>query len=362
MEQILTVKKANEPIYDIMIESDYSKLSSVFEKLDTKAHKICIVSDSTVSKYYLNEVLEILKDNAEVVISHTFPAGEASKNLDTVQGVYEHLIKEKFDRSDVLVALGGGVVGDLTGYVAATYLRGIRFVQMPTSLLAMVDSSVGGKTGVDFLCYKNMVGAFHQPKAVYINVSTLSTLSMEHYFNGFGEVIKYGLIEDESFYQWLMEVEDKIKLQDMETLAQVVYESCKFKRTIVEKDPEEKNIRAYLNFGHTLGHSIEKWSDFSILHGQCVSLGMVAAGYISMKRGMITEEELNTMIELLERFELPTRVEELPIDEIVAGTKNDKKMDSGKIKFILVDGIGNAIIDRSVTDEEMKEALSFLMK
>jgi len=361
MEQILTVKKANEPIYDIMIESDYSKLQNVFEMLDVKEHKICIVSDSNVSSFYLNEVMSILEKCASKVISHVFLAGEASKTLETVQGVYEHLIQEKFDRNDILVALGGGVVGDLTGYTAATYLRGIRFVQMPTSLLAMVDSSIGGKTGVDFLAYKNMVGAFHQPKAVYINVSTLSTLSMEHYFNGFGEVIKYGLIQDGSFFNWLKENEDAIKKQDMNILSQVVYESCKFKRAIVEKDPEEKNIRAFLNFGHTLGHSIEKWSDFSILHGQCVALGMVAASFMSMKRGMITETELKDIVDVLSRFELPTNIEDLPLHEIVNGTKNDKKMDSGKIKFILIDGIGNAIIDKSVTDEEMMEALSFLI-
>lgn len=361
MGKMLEVKANGVHIYNIMFEKDYGRLLEVFEEMETKNHRICVVSDSNISRCLLEEVVQVLKPSAKKVVSYVFSAGEESKNLETVQGLYEYLVLEKFDRNDILVALGGGVVGDLTGFAAATYLRGIRFVQMPTSLLAMVDSSVGGKTGVDFLKYKNMVGAFHQPKAVYINLSVLKSLSEEHYFNGFGEVIKYGMIQDAEFLQWIKEHVEEIRQHDLEALVHVVYKSCFYKREIVERDPKEKGERALLNFGHTLGHSIEKASSFGLLHGQCVCLGMVAAAYISMKRGYIKEEDLNSLEDLLKQLNLPVRISGYDADEIIAGTKNDKKMEAGKIKFILLKEIGKAYIDHTVSDEEMKESLFYLM-
>lgn len=362
MSKLITVHYDSEPIYDITIEKDYSKLALVIKKQVASEHKICVVSDSSVAEHYLKDVVEIAEGCVSKVTSFVFPAGEESKNLNVVEDLYEHLIKEKFDRKDILLALGGGVVGDLTGFAAATYLRGIKVIQLPTTLLAMVDSSVGGKTGVDFRGYKNMVGAFHQPSAVYMNLSTLNTLTDKQYYSGFGEIVKHGLIKDTNYYLYIEEHLDELNMRDMDILEEVVAGSCNIKRIVVENDPTEKGERALLNFGHTLGHAIEKLMDFKLLHGECVSLGMVAAGYISMKRHMISEDEYSSILEMLKTLNLPVTVSGLDIDRIIETSKSDKKMDAGKIKFILLDKPGNAVIQKDVTDDEMRESLVEFVK
>lgn len=208
-----------------------------------------------------------------------FPAGEESKTLATVENLYEFLIQNKFERRDMLAALGGGVVGDLTGFTAATYLRGIDFIQIPTSLLAQVDSSIGGKTGVDFRAYKNMVGAFHQPKLVYSCAETLKTLTEQQYISGLGEIIKHGLIKDIAYYHWLKEHKEAILSRDTQTMIEMIEVSCRIKKEVVENDPEEAGERALLNFGHTLGHAVEKLMNFTMLHGECVAVGMHGAAW-----------------------------------------------------------------------------------
>lgn len=362
MSKLITVHYDDKPIYDITIEKDYSKLASVIKKQVAFEHKVCVVSDSSVAEYYLGTVTDITAECVSNVTSFVFPAGEKSKNLSVVEDLYEHLIKEKFDRKDILIALGGGVVGDLTGFAASTYLRGIKVIQLPTTLLAMVDSSVGGKTGVDFRGYKNMVGAFHQPSAVYMNLSTLNTLTEKQYYSGFGEIIKHGLIKDTEYYSYIEKHLSGLNSRNIDVLEEVVSGSCNIKRMVVENDPMEKGERALLNFGHTLGHAIEKLMNFSLLHGECVSLGMVAAGYISMKRNMISESDFNSIINMLKTLNLPVSISGLSIDNIIETSKSDKKMDAGKIKFILLDTLGNAIIRKDVTDDEMREALSVILK
>ncbi len=250
-----------------------------------------------------------------------FPAGEENKNLDTVRNLYEALIVKQFDRHDYLLALGGGVVGDLCGFGAATYLRGISFIQVPTTLLSQVDSSIGGKTGVDFDSYKNMVGAFHMPKLVYSSTATLKTLSEEQFSSGMGEVIKHGLIKDASYYQWLMEHAAEIHSRDLTVLSEMVLVSNKIKRDVVEKDPTEQGERALLNLGHTLGHAIEKLSDFRLVHGHCVGLGCIAAMAISINRGMIRSEELPKLLTVMEQFAMPVSVSGLSAETIVLTTK-----------------------------------------
>ena len=234
-----------------------------------------------------------------------FPAGEKNKNLDTVRTLYEFLIQKHFDRKDVLVALGGGVVGDLCGFAGATYLRGIRFIQVPTTLLSQVDSSIGGKTGVDFDSYKNMVGAFHMPSLVYASTSSLLTLSAEQFASGMGEIVKHGLIKNRDYYQWICEHADAIRERDLKVCEQLILVSCQIKRDVVEKDPTEQGERALLNFGHTLGHAIEKLMNFKLAHGQCVALGCLAAAHISAKRGMITDAEVDQMRKAFATFDLP---------------------------------------------------------
>ena len=263
MEKILTVHSDNIPIYDIAIQSGFEGLKPHFEQLKVTGKKLCIVTDSNVGPLYAKEVQDILLQTGNQVFVYTFPAGEENKNLDVVEDVYEFLIQNHFDRTDMLVALGGGVVGDLTGFTAATYLRGIAFIQVPTSLLAMVDSSIGGKTGVDFRAYKNMVGAFYQPKLVYMNIKVLDTLSVRLFHSGFGEIIKHGLIKDMSYYDFICRNKEQILAHEEKAIAEMVYGSCVIKKNVVEMDPTEKGERALLNFGHTLGHAIEKLSNFS---------------------------------------------------------------------------------------------------
>ena len=248
-------------------------------------------TDSKVDELYGEEVLRLLEGKCVKAVKYVFPQGEASKTLDTVKDIYRFLIEEGFDRKDMLLALGGGVTGDITGYAAATYLRGIDYVQIPTTLLAQADSSIGGKTGVDFDGYKNMVGAFKMPRLVYMNLAALQTLEDRQYFAGFAEVMKHGLIKDAPFYEWLIENMYEICERDLTVLQEMMVRSCNVKRVVVEKDPTEQGDRALLNFGHTIGHAIEKAKGFGLYHGECVALGAVAAAYISWKRELLAMEE-----------------------------------------------------------------------
>ena len=358
----ITVHYNEVPIYDICIKHSFSSFFRQLEKLNTKGKKICIVCDSTTKELFLDDVIDLVKEYSAQVESFSFPAGEESKTLDTVRKLYEQLTLSRFDRSDLLMALGGGVVGDLCGFTAATYLRGIQFIQMPTTLLSMVDSSIGGKTGVDFDSYKNMVGAFHQPKNVYINTACLKTLEKRVYVSGFGEVIKYGLISDPEFCTWLKENRESLLAYDEGALREMIYRSCINKQKVVESDPEEKGLRAVLNLGHTIGHAVEKLKEFSLYHGECVSIGMVAAAYISYQRGLLTAEELEDIKETLSSFGLPVHVEGIDAEETVAATKNDKKMQAGKIKFILMKGLGQCYIDNTVSDQELLDGVNYILQ
>jgi 3-dehydroquinate synthase len=362
MSKIITVHKDSKPIYDIVIEQNFSTLAESFNKLAVIGRKLCIVTDSNVGPLYASKVCNVLEQTGNKTYVYTFPAGEENKNLNTVEDVYEFLIQNHFDRKDMLVALGGGVVGDLTGFTAATYLRGIDFIQIPTSLLAQVDSSIGGKTGVDFRAYKNMVGAFHQPKLVYMNLTVLKSLNRRLFNSGFGEILKHGLIKDQSYYEWLKHNTALIMDMDMDALEQMISVSCNIKRNVVELDPTEKGDRALLNYGHTLGHAIEKQMNFKLYHGECVVLGMVAALKISLNRGVITQQEYSDVLNTFATYEFPLRVNGISIEDVIRVSKNDKKMDAGTIKFILLRTIGDAYIDTTVTDDEMYKSLTAIIE
>lgn len=353
MAQRLVINQNNKPIYDIVFEHDFSKIPIELEKFDILNRKICIVTDSKVKGLYSDDVYEVLKDNCKEIVIFSFPDGEKSKNLDTVKSIYEFLITNKFERKDMLIALGGGVVGDITGFVAATYLRGIDFIQIPTSLLAQVDSSVGGKTGVDFDQYKNMVGAFYMPKLVYTNLSALKTLDDRQYYSGMAEVMKYGLIKNASFYEWIIDNMYEIHERDLDILEDMVVKSCTYKKLVVEKDPTEKGERAILNFGHTIGHAIEKAKNFELLHGECVALGSVAAAYISWKKELLSMDEYYEIRDMFVPFNLPISIEDINPEEILQLTTSDKKMDGDRIKFILLKKVGKAFIDTTVTKDEI---------
>lgn len=357
MSSRINLKQNEHPIYDIVIEKDFSRLLKELEPFSISNKKICIVSDSNTSVHYGDVIKTILSDHTKEVIQYTFPAGESSKNLDTVKKLYSVLIDAKFDRKDILIALGGGVTGDLTGFVAATYLRGIDYIQIPTSLLSQVDSSIGGKTGVDFDQYKNMVGSFYHPSLVFINLSVLKTLPEREFYSGMGEVIKHGLIKDKDYYKWLKENSGKIKSLEMDILEKMVVRSCFIKKEVVEKDFHEKGDRALLNFGHTIGHAVEKLMDFSLLHGECVSIGMKYALKLSVSAGYITPLEEAEITELLESFHLPVDYSGLKKDDLLNTVLMDKKMESGTLKFILLRDVGNAVIDRTISLQQLEDLL-----
>lgn len=356
----MDVKKDGQFCYHIYLEPDFAKLPEAVEQLNIKERKLCIVADSTTAELYGAELKEILKETCTYVSMFVFPAGEVNKTLNTVRDLYEHLILEKFDRKDMLVALGGGVVGDLTGFAAATYLRGIGFIQIPTTLLSQVDSSIGGKTGVDFDAYKNMVGAFHMPRLVYMNLNVLKTLPDRQFACGMGEIIKHGLIQDSDYLEKLSTYQREIREKNYAALLWMVAGSCKVKRHVVEEDPTEQGIRAWLNFGHTIGHSVEKLKDFTLCHGECVAIGCAAAAWMSWKRGLISEKEKEAAEQLLLDYQLPVRVKGLKPEDVVKTTKLDKKMDAGKVKFVLLKKIGEAFVTRDVEDEELLRASRYV--
>jgi 3-dehydroquinate synthase len=363
MRRELVVNYDGKKCYSITLNTDFQKLISDLTDAvgDDASRKICIVSDTQVANLYLDFLTKIFNEKYESVYSFVFEAGEQSKNLNVVQKLYEQLIINHFDRHDLLVALGGGVVGDLTGFTAATYLRGIDFIQVPTSLLAQVDSSIGGKTGVDFQQYKNMVGAFYQPKLVYMNTAVFQTLPEKQFANGMAEEIKHGLIKDNDYYEWIRDQRELIIQKSPETLIHMLEIGCNIKRVVVENDPKEKGERALLNFGHTIGHAIEKLSDFQMFHGECVSVGVVAASYLSMKKGNLTEAKLHEIEQVLSAYQLPIRVSGYDAAQILATTKSDKKMIGGRVKFVLLRRIGEAYTDLTITDDELLDAIRYVL-
>jgi 3-dehydroquinate synthase len=357
MSNLITVNYQNKPCYDILITDSFNELAGRISELGFEKRKIAIITDTNVEKLYAKEISELLKSVSDKVIVYAIPAGESNKNLSEIEKIYEVLIENHFDRHDLLVALGGGVVGDMTGFAASTYLRGIAFVQIPTTLLAQTDSSIGGKTGVDFNGYKNMVGAFYMPKLVYMNIKTLSTLDGRQFASGFAEVMKHGLIKDQKFYEWLLDNIYEINDKEPEVLMEMITRSCDIKRVVVEKDPTEKADRVLLNFGHTLGHAIEKTKNFELLHGECVALGCITAAFISWKKEMISMEEYYEIRDMFVPFNLPISIEDIDPMQVIEAAKSDKKADSDKIRFILLKAIGKAVVSMDVTEAEMKAAL-----
>lgn len=361
MSERITINYEKKPCYDIVFSGSFDGLLEELNKLAVSERRICIITDSCVEGIYGDEIMQILSGKCKKNVLYSFPAGEENKTLDTVRNAYKFLIDERFDRKDLLIALGGGVVGDVTGFIAATYLRGVDFIQIPTTLLAQADSSIGGKTGVDFDGYKNMVGAFYMPRLVYMNVSTLKSLDDRQYFNGFAEVMKHGLIKDGAFYEWLLDKMYEICDRDTETLIEMIMKSCTIKKLVVEKDPTEKGDRALLNFGHTIGHAIEKAKNFTLMHGECVALGCVAAAYISWKHEWLSMEEYYEIRDMFVPFNLPISIENIDPEEILTLTKSDKKMAGSQIKFILLKKVGKAVIDMNVTDDDIINAVKEIL-
>lgn len=317
-----------------------------------------IVTNETIAPLYLNKVEEALSGLKYKSI--VLPDGEQYKNQETVNTIYDCLLSNHFDRNCTLIALGGGVIGDITGFAAASYQRGVHFIQIPTTLLAQVDSSVGGKTGINHPLGKNMIGAFYQPKAVIADTETLNTLEDRELSSGIAEVIKYGLIRDIEFLEWLEEYIDDLTKRDPVALAYAIERSCRNKAEVVAADEKESGQRALLNLGHTFGHAIETGMGYgNWLHGEAIASGTVMAARVSEKMGWITMRDVERVIDILERAELPVKApEKMSPERFIELMSLDKKVSDGVLKLILFKSIGHAIVTSDYKQDLLMQAIS----
>jgi len=341
--------------YSIFIESQgFLKLSLIMEELNLGKHA-AVISDETVSRLYGNRVLETLRRNGIACDLHVVPDGEGSKSLDRASWIYTQLIESKLRRDGVIIALGGGVIGDLAGFIAATYLRGVKWVQVPTTLLAQVDSSVGGKVGINHPYGKNLIGSFYQPQFVLIDPGVLSTLENREIWAGLGEVLKYGLIRDEELLRSLEEnLNSIVELTDENLIAELITTCCGIKAQIVEQDEKEGDLRRVLNFGHTLGHALEAETQFKYFrHGEAVVYGLYWASYVSLVKGYLSEPIFHRIETLIRRFPIPDLPDGLKPDRLESRIGSDKKQAREGLDLILLKNIGSTAIEKvtSVSDK-----------
>lgn len=320
--------------------------------------KYGIIADDTVAKLYGKQCMQSLGAagiQSELII---FSHGEANKTMATVASLASELAQQGFDRSDALIALGGGVTGDITGFLAAIYMRGIPFVQVPTTLLSQVDSSVGGKTGVDLPEGKNLVGVFYQPKIVYIDTDVLHTLPLDELRGGLAEVIKYGVIHDADFFSFLAQEREAVFALQQDTLTRLIARCCEIKAWVVEQDEREGGLRRILNFGHTIGHAVEAASDFQLIHGKAVAIGMCAVADLAVRTGFLKERDAQAIKKLIEQYELPVDIpSELDRELIKRYLLNDKKTIAGRVFYVLPEKIGKVMVTDQVRQDHLDAVL-----
>ena len=319
--------------------------------------RVCIVSNDIVAPLYLNTLKAKLGDF--IVDEVILPDGEAEKSLANFEVIMSHLLANEHGRDSTLIALGGGVIGDITGFAAACYQRGINFIQIPTTLLSQVDSSVGGKTAVNHPLGKNMVGAFYQPKAVFIDINSLDTLPVREFNAGMAEVIKYGILGDKVFFEWLEQNIETIKSSDKVVLAEMIEKCCQCKADIVANDEKEAGLRALLNLGHTFGHAIEAEQGYgNWLHGEAVATGMVLAAKLAEAMNLLEVSDLRRIETLISAFDLPVKgPQNMGFAEYIKHMRLDKKNIAGKLRFIIPTAIGQSEIRDDVTQETLQEIL-----
>lgn len=344
--------------YPIYIGAGLLTNPDLFAPLLT-GRRVAIVTNETIAPIYLSKVTATVKGQ-RAPLEIVLPDGEQHKTLTVLSRVFDRLLEARCDRGTMLIALGGGVVGDMAGFAAACYQRGIPFIQIPTTLLAQVDSSVGGKTGVNHPLGKNMIGAFYQPQAVVIDTDTLSTLPDRELRAGVAEVIKYGLIRDPSFFEWLEKHLPQLLSRDPELLAYAIEQSCRNKAEVVAQDERESDVRAILNLGHTFGHAIETATDYKTwLHGEAVGTGMVMAADLSHRLGWLSAKDLQRTLALISAAGLPVRapreVGSKRLRELMAV---DKKVQSGKLRLVLLRGIGTAVVTADVPTDLLDQTLA----
>ena len=335
--------------YNIRIGSGLLTQTGCLLEENGFAGKLVIITNPIVKRLYGNALKQSLARDGFRVTVLQVPDGEEQKSLEVAGRLYNELSDFYAERTTPILALGGGVIGDLTGFVAATYLRGVPLIQMPTTLLAQVDSSIGGKVAVNHGQLKNRIGAFYQPRLVISDVSTLKTLPTKEFNGGLAEVIKYAVISDNDFFTYLETNLDQIKSVDERLLEEIVYRSAKIKAEIVEKDERDVGLRNILNYGHTVGHGIESASDFKVEHGKAIALGMLAAARISNKLGLLDKTELVRLKSLIRRADLATELPALEVEKIIQAIRHDKKILRGKIRFILPKALGKVFITDEVS-------------
>jgi 3-dehydroquinate synthase len=347
--------------YDIEINATLEKTGEYLRDLGF-GRKMALVTNPAIKRLYGRRVMDSLNAAGFLAMSIEVPDGEQFKNLDWANAIYTSLLINFFDRTSALVALGGGVIGDLTGFAAATFMRGVPFVQIPTTLLAMVDSSVGGKTGVNHPMGKNMIGAFYQPKKVLMDINVLKTLPKEELLSGMAEVIKYGVIWDAAFFEYLDKNREKILALDLDAIEYVVRRSCEIKAEVVSSDERESGIRAVLNYGHTIGHAIETAENYTMRHGYAVAIGMVYASRLAHKTGLCEASIPERVENLIASYGLPVDLSALSrkptVTELMNTMQIDKKAEGGKVKFVLPKKIGEVVITKEWEEGRLQELMN----
>ncbi|MDO3387384.1 3-dehydroquinate synthase [Gilvimarinus sp. SDUM040013] len=347
-----------ERSYPIYIGFDLIQNDNLL-KSHIHGRQVCVVTNETIAPLYLNHYRQSLGSAGFEVSTVVLPDGESHKNLATLDRIFSHLLEQRFDRSCTLIALGGGVVGDMTGFAAASYQRGINFIQVPTTLLSMVDSSVGGKTGVNHALGKNMIGAFYQPQAVIADVALLASLPRRELAAGVAEVIKYGLICDAPFFNWLESNIDSVMAGNVEALSYCVERSCDDKAKVVAQDEREGGVRAILNLGHTFGHAIENAQGYGVwLHGEAVATGMLMAIDLSVRMGLLASDVLDRSIKLIELAGLPIKgPANMTNQQYLDLMSVDKKVQDGQLRLILLKSLGEAFVTSDIDSELLLQTL-----
>ncbi len=355
------MEKIENKVCNIFIDESYRTFNKALNEINGTSDKhineiydnVLVISDENVYKTQVNKFIDLL--DAKFVSEYIVPAGEDSKCIETFEKILAHGLNAGLTRKSLIIAVGGGVVGDLSGYVAASYMRGIDFIQVPTTLLAQVDSSIGGKTGINLGTHKNVIGAFYQPQFTFINVSALRTLPENEFRNGMSEVVKYGFIYDYEFINYLLENSDDILDKRDSSLKYIVKKCAEIKAYVVEVDEKEGGLRKILNFGHTFGHGVEKLCH--IAHGEAVSIGMNMAFKLSLKRNLVDEEYYNKFLQVCEKFNLPTEFEGPSENEVLSIMKTDKKNSFSKINMMLPVEHGKVALFNDVDDETILEII-----
>ena len=354
----VSLDKKSSASYEIRIGYKIIDRIALIIAKNFNAGRYVLITDNSVGSLYAKQMMDSFKDVGLNINLLEFPAGESSKNINTVQDIVGKLLELGADRGTMLIALGGGVVGDMVGFIASIYMRGIPYIQIPTTLIGQVDSSIGGKTAIDLPHGKNLLGTFHQPRSVFVDLFFLETLPQKELNNGLAEIIKYGIIDDEKMFRMLEENMEAIKNRDSALLTKLVENCCRIKKSIVEIDEKEQGLRRLLNFGHTLGHAIEAVSKYTILHGEGVALGMIAAARISQKKKYLDIAQVKRIEEIIQRAALPVKIPRyFSADEIISRLAMDKKKKDDIVHFVLLKKIGMPFVNGGIEDKLIADVI-----